>query len=359
MQPAHLLPCSLALLLLFACQGPLALQPPAPGAVTAARLSTTAVNSQLHRLRQQQFQELDHNHNGSLESQEVPHLSTATFQQYDRDQNQQLSLAELYPQAPNQPTPGLLRKELEILYRQVQQGQARQEKFPDLPNPNQSYAAFEQAFLREVSESAFVKQTATPSQYRTPVLLVPGYAEPSWYFMYGLYRMLKKEGWAVEGINLFPNFASAEEQAAKVKAKVAEMQKTYGSSKVHLVVHSFGGLISRYYIQALEGQGAVDQLITIATPHFGTYTAYLGPGKSAEQLRPNSPFIQQLNAQGFIHPPVRYTSIWSNVDEIVIPPRHAIMPGAPTHEVSWTGHLSIMFSERTYTHVKTALKSSP
>lgn len=190
---------------------------------------------------------------------------------------------------------------------------------------------------------------------RPPVLLVPGYAEPSWYFMYGLYRHLKKSGWQVEGINLFPNFATAEEQAKKIQTRIEDMKARYGVSQVELVVHSFGGLISRYYIQNMGGAAHVRNLVTIATPHQGTYVAYFGPGKSADQLKYKSPFIQALNAKGYAYPPVKYTSIWSNIDEIVIPQRSAVMPDSTVHQVPWTGHLSILFSKRTYAHVLAAL----
>ena len=173
--------------------------------------------------------------------------------------------------------------------------------------------------------------------------------------MYGIYRNLKTNGWAVEGIDLFPNFAPAEEQAYKVQAKIEEMRTRYGVEQVDLVVHSFGGLISRYYIQELDGLEKVRNLVTVATPHHGTYAAYLGPGASAVQLRPDSDFLNHLNAQGFAYGSVRYTSIWSNLDEIVLPPKNSIMPESTVHYVPWTGHLTIMFSKRTYGHIRNAL----
>src|SRR5262249_49479656 len=114
-----------------------------------------------------------------------------------------------------------------------------------LPGPAE-LERFEQQITKPI-------QSLAVSRHKTPVLLVPGYAEPSWYFMSGLYNDLKKDGWAVEGINLFPNFASAEEQAQKVKTRIEAMKRRLGVDKVNLVVHSFGGLISRYYIQDMGG----------------------------------------------------------------------------------------------------------
>jgi triacylglycerol lipase len=297
------------------------------------------------------FQEHDLNRNGFLEAEELS-FAPETFSRLDRNRDQRLSFDEARPKAD------FLRHQARWLGNALKNAfeqQARETTALDLPAAT-SYAAFEQAFLTE-TETMRTASTATQApRERIPVLLVPGYAEPSWYFMYGIYRDLKKAGWPVEGINLFPNFASAEEQAAKVKAKVAAMLKKYRVSRVNLVVHSFGGLISRYYIQALGGEQAVKHLVTVATPHFGTYVSYLGPGDSADQMNPGSSFIQNLNAQGFTRPPVIYTSLWTPVDEIVIPPKYSIMPDSTVYEVPWTGHLTILFSSRSYQYIRQTLQ---
>lgn len=342
----------LATLLLSACQSAPLLSLPSP-----VQIQQTSHSSPWQTFLQEHynhlFEEQDLNHNGWLEAQEVPHLSQSLKRQ-DLNQDGRLSPAEARPDST------FLRQQalwLEQEFKQAAQPHPTAAEDPGLDLPqNQDFEAFTQTFLNQVERLR--KQATQPQQStgRIPVLLVPGYAEPSWYFMYGIYRNLVKAGWPVEGINLFPNFASAQEQAAKVKAKVEAMMKKYGSPRINLVVHSFGGLISRYYIQELGGSQVVENLVTVATPHLGTYTAYLGPGESAVQLRPESEFIRQLNAQGFTRPPVRYTSIWSNLDEIVIPQKNAIMPDSSVHYVPWTGHLTIMFSQRTYGHIRQALE---
>jgi len=343
LKPAFLLGLSLALI---ACQvRPLSSIPPQTqvNAQSAADWRPFFVSQS-----QQVFAEHDLNHNGSIERNEIPH-APQRFQELDKDQNGHLSPQEALPQSDYF---DYLKEYVHNNLKPVSSDEMRRNPNQDpqldvLPTPAEM-----QAFDREL------KQAATQSKVldRPPVLLVPGYAEPSWYFMYGIYRQLKKEGWQVEGINLFPNFASAEEQAQKVKSKIEAMKQRYGVKQVELVVHSFGGLISRYYIQELQGKDTVRNLVTVATPHHGTYTAFAGPGRSAQQLRPNSAFLTQLNANGFAYAPVKYTSIWSNLDEIVIPPKHAIMPDSTVYYVPWTGHLTIMFSKRTYAHILDTLR---
>lgn len=348
------------LLFLLACQPLQTPLVPADSAANSAALrSQGAVSSALSRFVQNQyrfvFDEHDKNRNGQIEPAEIPHAAQS-FAKYDSNRDGALSPAEILP------NPSFLRAQSEAIAKDLRQSQTPQQEDPQLQLPfEKEFSRLESGFIREVealrSLAQTPAQTLAPSLATKPipVLLVPGYAEPSWYFMYGIYRDLKKAGYAVEGLNLFPNFASAEEQALKVKAKAEAMMKQYGSQKIHLVVHSFGGLISRHYIQNMGGSAVVDQLVTIATPHLGTYAAFLGPGESAVQLRPESAFLKKLNAQGFAYPPVKYTSIWSNLDEIVLPPKHSIMPDSQVFYVPWTGHLTIMFSQRTYTAIRQVL----
>lgn len=313
-----------------------------PSTGPSARLWQRFLQGEYERV----FADHDLNRNGKIEPEEVPHASKS-FASLDRDRDGLLDRQEALPNSQHiqYVTDYMVRH----FIRKNQASAVEDPQLDQLPGPA------ELAGFREQITAPIQKQDLDRQPHKIPVLLVPGYAEPSWYFMYGLYKDLKKAGYAVEGINLFPNFASAEEQAVKVQAHVETLKRRLGVNKVNLVVHSFGGLISRYYIQELGGQEHVQNLVTIATPHHGTYTAYLGPGDSAVQLRPKSAFLQQLNANGFTRPPVQYTSIWSNLDEIVIPPRHAIMPDSQVHYVPWTGHLTIMFSQRTYRFVRAAL----
>lgn len=344
------------LLFLLACQPLQTPMAPSHSAVDASALRAQGTaSSTLSRFVQNQyhfvFDEHDKNRNGFIEPAEIPHAAQS-FGKYDSNRDGALSPAEILP------NPTFLRAQSEALAKDLRQSQTPQQEDPQLQLPfEKDFSRLESGFIREVEAMRSLAQTSLPSLATKPipVLLVPGYAEPSWYFMYGIYRDLKKAGYAVEGINLFPNFASAEEQALKVKAKAEAMMKQYGSQKIHLVVHSFGGLISRHYIQTMGGSAVVDQLVTIATPHLGTYAAFLGPGESAVQLRPESAFLKKLNAQGFAYPPVKYTSIWSNLDEIVLPPKHSIMPDSQVFYVPWTGHLTIMFSQRTYTAIRQVL----
>jgi hypothetical protein len=199
-------------------------------------------------------------------------------------------------------------------------------------------------------------RTAAASQ-RTPVLLVQGYLEPSYYFMYGIYRHLQKQGWPVYGINLFPNVAHADVQAKKVEAKIQAILKETGSPKINLVCHSFGGLISRQVIQKMGGYKYVDRYVSIATPHYGTNICYLpGTGDACIDMMPGSAYLADLNQQTVVSP-VKYSAMYTKTDEITLPPRNCILPGAKNYPpIPWTGHFLILWSPTTFDYVDEALK---
>lgn len=339
---------------LGACQAPVLRISPVRGlSARALRAQSQAQQSPLNWgqfLQDNQdflFRQHDLNQDGVLQPEELPHLQQS-FVEHDLNQNGVLEPQEVHPSSEiQQRIVSQLQRGLQ-LPQMPEMGLAENPEVEALPTPGEIHA------FRQTVQSAQISER----KFETPVLLVPGYAEPSWYFMYGIYKDLKKQGWAVEGINLFPNFATAQEQAVKVQARIEDMKQRYGVDKIHIVAHSFGGLISRYYIQEMGGTQTVHDLVTVATPHHGTYLAHLGIGKSSFQLEPGSAFLTELNANGYAYEPVEYMSIWSNLDEIVWPQKHAIMPESDVRYVPWTGHLTIMFSQRTYGHIRQALQNS-
>jgi hypothetical protein len=62
-----------------------------------------------------------------------------------------------------------------------------------------------------------------------------------------------------------------ESTATKLKEQLASIGLTEGHGKeLHLVVHSMGGLISRWFVEQLDGNKIVTQLIMVGTPNNGS-----------------------------------------------------------------------------------------
>ena len=101
-----------------------------------------------------------------------------------------------------------------------------------------------------------------------------------------------------------------------------EIDRKWGTScEFSLVAFSMGGLISRYYLQELGGASRCQGLYTIATPHNGSYVAYLYPGRGTSQMRPDSEFIFQLKRSEHVYDTLQIptTSYRSAVDIVMMP----------------------------------------
>lgn len=75
----------------------------------------------------------------------------------------------------------------------------------------------------------------------------------------------------------------------------SEIDDAFGTGQpISIVAFSMGGLVSRHYLQHLGGAGRCKSLITISSPHQGTWAAWIYPGKGAAQMRPGSDFLATL-----------------------------------------------------------------
>lgn len=113
----------------------------------------------------------------------------------------------------------------------------------------------------------------------------------------------------------------------------------------YLIGHSLGGLITRYYIEFLEGKNNVKKTAIIATPNHGTLTAYFARGQSGKDMRPESGFLKELNSKKLSIP---YLNIWTNNDEIIIPNKNAKLKGAYNVCILNKMHLSVLANKTTY-----------
>jgi triacylglycerol lipase len=178
----------------------------------------------------------------------------------------------------------------------------------------------------------------------TPILLIHGMIDNRGIFAV-LTRRLKSFGFnRVVTLNYSPVTndirAAAQGLAVQVEALVART----GYERIHIVGHSLGGLIARYYVQRLGGDERVHTLVTLGTPHHGSLAAHLVPVQLGRQLRPNSDLFAELDepAPGCR---TRFVAIWSDIDQLVVPHDNAkvMHPDlvADNECVRGVGHLSL------------------
>lgn len=115
-----------------------------------------------------------------------------------------------------------------------------------------------------------------------------------------------------------------------------------GRQTVDLIAYSLGGLIARTYLQEHGGAREVDQCITLATPHLGTYSSYWAPTDIGKAMRPESEFIEDLNDPSKRAPGVRYLSLWAERDLMVLPRENAIYEEGDDQRIDGVGHMGIL-----------------
>lgn len=134
--------------------------------------------------------------------------------------------------------------------------------------------------------------------------------------------------------------------AERLHRAVERLCESEPAAQVDIVAHSLGGLVARRYIERLGGAARVGRLITLGTPHHGTRWARAASGRSRGDLfsgASGSPQIEERDAG------VRYTSIWSRCDQLIVPPESSRLPerlGGDEVVFDDLGHMGLLASPR-------------
>lgn len=156
----------------------------------------------------------------------------------------------------------------------------------------------------------------------TPILLVHGLVDNRSVFAL-LRRALRRRGFGlVRTVNYSPFTHDVQSAAHQLARLVEQVCEETGYEKVHVVGHSLGGVVARYYVQRLGGDERVHTLCTLGTPHAGTLTAHLMPTPLVRQLRPGSALMAEL-AEPAPDCRTRFVAFWSDLDQVIVPPRAA------------------------------------
>ena len=181
----------------------------------------------------------------------------------------------------------------------------------------------------------------------TPVALVHGYFHNRSGFDF-LSTELRRKGFRwIHGMNYNPLGHTIPELAERFGHYVEDLRRISGSNRVHVVGHSLGGVIARWFVEEMGGHRVVDTCVTIGTPHRGTYAAYLGPGSAARDLRPGSGVMLRLESS-LRRSRVKYVNLYSDLDLLIVPPSSALLPeqrNVHNHLVEDLGHTSLLLSD--------------
>lgn len=179
-----------------------------------------------------------------------------------------------------------------------------------------------------------------------PILLVHGYMNHSsvWFLFK---NQLKALGFGpVYTINLGHPFRSIREYALKVKEKADAIAKETGQTKLTLIGHSMGGLVSAFYAAKIAPTNTVTDVVTIASPLSGTWVAHIGIGLNAREMRPQSALLKELKDEMIKRKDIRFFHIGTKTDQLVIPSASAVIPENKNFIFEDIGHASLLYSRR-------------
>ncbi len=158
----------------------------------------------------------------------------------------------------------------------------------------------------------------------TPILLVHGIVSNRSIFTL-LRRGLTRRGFSnVFAMNYATVLTDVRAAAAGLAFEVETIVEETGFERIHIIGHSLGGLIARYYVTRLGGDARVHTLVTLGSPHTGTYTAYAVPTRLMKQMRPGSALMREL-ARPVRGCRTRFISYWSDSDAAIVPQRSAAL----------------------------------
>ena len=218
------------------------------------------------------------------------------------------------------------------------------------PAPHAGVGQLLRAWLAESLAAPRVFLWRQPWRSATPADHLPAAAagRPGVLFIHGfvcnrgLWRpwllRLRRRGVPFVAGNLEPVFGSIDDGAPLIEAAVRQLHAATGRPPV-VVAHSMGGLALRRWRADARGNAArLAAVLTLGTPHHGTWLARWAFSTNGRQMRRGGPWLAALQAAEARHGAADhggFTCFYSHCDNIVFPASTATLAGA--HNVHLAG----------------------
>lgn len=170
---------------------------------------------------------------------------------------------------------------------------------------------------------------------RAPLLLVHGFLCNGAVWI-PFSRQLRGRNFA--SVSLEPSYRHFERQLEDLHAAVLALCERTGHSRVTLVGHSMGALLSRGYAQRHPERCAA--VVCVAAPHHGTLLADYIYGVEAGPPSARCQWLAAVNQGDGERIGVPALNLWSMDDNIVIPARSAQLANTPERTLHGHGHMA-------------------
>jgi pimeloyl-ACP methyl ester carboxylesterase len=155
-------------------------------------------------------------------------------------------------------------------------------------------------------------------------------------------KRLRKVGTPYVAINLEPVFGSIDRYVLAIDAAVRRLEEATSLTPV-VVAHSMGGLAIRAWLRQKDATQRLHSVVTIGTPHAGTWLARFAMAENARQMREGSHWLRDLEAAEPLSTRAMFTCYFGHCDNIVFPAHNATLRGATNHHVPGVAHVHMAF----------------
>lgn len=165
---------------------------------------------------------------------------------------------------------------------------------------------------------------------------------------------LRVTGTPFIAVNLEPVFGSIDAYSSVIEAAVSRMQAATGRAPV-LVAHSMGGLAVRAWLDRFDAAARVHRVITIGTPHHGTWLGRFARTTNTREMDLKSSWLTRLQKREAARgdrPYAKFTCFYGHCDHIVFPASSATLAGAANRHVSATAHVQMAFRDEVFDEVR-------
>jgi hypothetical protein len=155
-------------------------------------------------------------------------------------------------------------------------------------------------------------------------------------------RALRERGIPVLAPSVEPPFGLIDSWLPAIDAAVHRLHAATGRP-VLIVAHSLGGIAVRAWLRQGGDPALVQHVITVGSPHRGTWLARFGLSPNARQLRLDSPWLRALARDEAVAPHgVPFSCYFSDCDNVVFPPSAAMLPGADNRLLRGWAHVDLL-----------------
>jgi hypothetical protein len=158
---------------------------------------------------------------------------------------------------------------------------------------------------------------------------------------------LRTAGRAYVAVDLEPVFGSIDRYVAIIDDAIVCVTAATGQPPL-LICHSMGGLAARAWLRESGGGDQarrVHRIVTIGTPHGGTWLARFGRTTNGREMRMGGAWMRSIADAPDGAGAAQFTCWHSDCDNIVFPPSVARLAGADNRLVHGQGHVEMAFDQ--------------